>query len=148
MSISHKFFLITIIFVGCGGPTGDDFCPDETEKPEIEDVIQSPFCSSAFPCNSEEFCWSETGTCLPVSTQGSTCLDTSWCESGTECLAGRCRHPHVCADDQDCYPVAFCDFQTWRCQPKRPNFEECTEDRQCTLGSHCANFVCTDLKCL
>ena len=90
------------------------------------------------------FCESSTYVCTPTpllgqACMGSPCRGDAYCESGA-CVPKRTSGP--CSDwGESCASTAFCDYNTWQCQPRKARGESCSGSFQCAPIDLC-NMTC------
>jgi hypothetical protein len=87
------------------------------------------------------FCESSTYLCTPTpllgqACMGSPCRGEAYCESGA-CVPKRTSGP--CSDwGETCASTAYCDRETWQCQPRKALGETCSGSVQCASSDRCS----------
>ncbi len=98
-------------------------------------------------CDRADGLFCDSGTCVPVVSEGGTCTssfscagDTLYCGSGT-CQAKVGVGSSCQASSSACADEAYCDFSTQICQARLPDGSSCTSLEQCQ-SSYCDGNVC------
>ncbi len=101
-------------------------------------------CSDALCAEGAGVCSYETGTCVPLPTEGLPCELA--CSPGLRCVAGTCAPPAAagepCESDASCAGDLACSAGT--CRALASAGSRCDESADCAVSLECAGAVCTD----
>jgi hypothetical protein len=118
---------------------------DPGDVPQLKNLCKGVSCESSDlpPCYFES-CDLGTGLCVvQAELNGSSCVDTDWCTTDTQCQEGVCVGKAViCPDDGDCrrgvcLPESGCALED------EPDGQVCDDGDECTHKDVCLSGACT-----